>query len=273
MKGSNMKKALILIGALTLAAAAQAQWIVYDPAVHTQQILDQAQNVAKYIEMIDNQIQQINTLTSQLQQLQQYNTAFGNPAALLNITGANQLASDLNRAVVGQPLVTIQMGSQGSEAMTFNGNGLYHNIGQTFQTPSGNEIQRQEDIYRENAAAQNATQNYTDVVSDATQRRLTLRANISATIQQLQNATTASEVQKLSGVLVGLDADLADTDKEIDQAANQALVQDAENRNDKDKQSKARLEEQQAEFSEAMQNYGQTFQPITAPPIFPVNNQ
>lgn len=273
MKGSHMKKILVLIGALTLAAAAQAQLVVYDPAVHTQEILDEAQNIAKYVEMINNQIQQINTLTSQLQQLQQYNAAFGNPAVLVNITGANQLTSDLNQAVVGHSLVTIQTDSQGSEAMTFNGNGLYHTIGQTFQTPSGNEIQRQEDIYRENAAIQNAAVNYTNVFNDATQRRLSLRASISATIQKLQNATTASEVQKLSGVLVGLDADLADTDKEIDQAANLALVQDAENRNDKDTQSKARLEEQQAEFSEAMQNFGQTFQPITAPPIFPESNQ
>jgi hypothetical protein len=158
------------------------------------------------------------------------------------------------------------LGEQGDDAMTFDANGLYHNIGTTFQTPSGNSIQREDDIYRENAAIQTATQNFTNVVSDVTQRRLALRADIAATIQQLQNATTASEVQKLTGVLVGQEADLADTDKEIDQAASLTTVQDAENRNDEDKQAKARLEEQQAEFSEAITNYGAVFKPASEAP-------
>jgi hypothetical protein len=46
-------------------------------------------------------------------------------------------------------------------------------------------------------------------------------------------------------------------------------VQEAENRNDTEKQLKARGEEQKAEFSETLRNYRQTFQPMTAPPIFP----
>ena len=263
-------KRISLIACLVLAATcAQAQYIVYDPTMNVQQIIDEAESLAKYVQMINNQVQQIQQLTAQVQQLQKYNTAFGNPAALLNITGANQLIGDLNKAVTGESLVTIQVDSQGTAAMTFTGNGLYHSIGRTFQTPSGNEIQRQENIYRENAAIQNSTLNYTNVLNDATQRRLSLRADMSSTVQKLQSATTASEVQKLTGVLIGLDADLADTDKEMDQAASLALVQDAENRSDKDKQDKARLEEQQAEFSEAQTNYSATFRPVAEAPTFP----
>jgi hypothetical protein len=257
-----MKNLIAAALAAFIGVSAHAQYIVYDPTMNIEQITEQAENIAKYIQMIDNQIEQINTLDAQLQ-------AFGNPATLLNITGANQLASDLNKAVAGQSLGTIQTDSQGTEAMTFDANGLYHNIGTTFQTPSGNEVQREEDIYREDAAVQNATENYTNVFNDATQRRLLLRTQIAATIQQLQSATTASEVQKLTGVLIAQDADLADTDKEIDQAASLALVQDAENRNDEDKQNKARLEEQQSEFSEALTNYGTAFQPDAEAPNFP----
>lgn len=265
-----MKKLIaIAIGSFIFATVTRAQWVVYDSVSNVQQILDEVENLAEYGEMIDNEVQQIQQLTAQLQQLQNYNTAFGNPASLLNITGASQLASDLNKAVVGQSLGTIQTDSQGVEAMTFDANGLYHNIGTTFQTPSGNAVQREDDIYRENAAIQNATENYTNVVSDATQRRLQLRTDIATTIQKLQSATTASEVQKLTGVLIGQEADLADTDKEIDQAANTALIQDAENRNDADKQNKARLEEQQTEFSEALTNYGAAFQPAAEAPNFP----
>jgi hypothetical protein len=88
---------LLTLASFFAAANAHAQWVVYDPTVHTQQIVDQAQNIAKYVEMINNQIEQINTLTSQLQELEKYNEAFGNPARLLDIAGVNGLVRDLRR--------------------------------------------------------------------------------------------------------------------------------------------------------------------------------
>lgn len=264
-----MKIAITLTFALSLAFTARAQMVVYDPVVNVEQIVSEAENIAEYVDMVDNQVQQISQLGNQLQQLEKYNTAFGNPASLVNISGANQLVADLKQPEVGQPLETVQTSSQGAEAMTFSGNGIYHDIGQTFQTPSGNEVQRQPDIYRENAALENATQNYTNVYDTATQHRQELRADIAATTEKLQNATTASEVQKLTGVLIGQSADLADTDRQVDQAANLTLVQAAENSDDEDKQGKARLEEQQSEFSEALVKYKAAFQPVVEPSSFP----
>ena len=51
-----MKKfsALILV-IIGVATSARAQWVVYDPTLHTQSILNTAQEIAKYIEMINNQ--------------------------------------------------------------------------------------------------------------------------------------------------------------------------------------------------------------------------
>ena len=265
-----MKKIIaIALGSLVLSTTSHAQLVVYDPMSNITQILNEVENLAEYAEMIDNEVQQIDQLSSQLQQLQQYNTAFGNPASLQIIVGANPLIRDLNASVAGQSMIAIQGNSQGTQAMRFDANGVYLGIGATFQTPSGSQVQRESDIYRENAALEDSTLNYTNVYNNATQRRITLRQQIASTTQQLQSATTASEVQKLTGVLIGLDADLVDTDKEVDQAASLTLVQDAENRDDQDKQSKARVEEQQSEFSEALTNYGTVFQPDTEAPNFP----
>ena len=133
--------------------------------------------------------------------------------------------------------------------------------------PIGKPGAAQNDIYRENAALEDSTLNYTNVYNDATQRRITLRQQIASTVKQLQSASTASEVQKLTGVLIGLDADLADTDEEVGQAASLTLVQDAENRDDQDKQNKARLEEQQSEFSEALTNDHRPSKPEQKPRI------
>ncbi len=264
-----MKTITILIISGLLATAARAQWVVYDPAVHTQQILDQAQNIVKYVEMIENQIQQINTLTEQLGQLQKYNEAFGNPATLLHITGVNGLVQDLERTELGQTIEQVQKIAQGVDAATYDAGGLYHNIGKTFRTPSGEQVEREEKIYRDNAAIQRATQNYTNVFDNVRDRRRTLKDEIASTTEALQSASTASEAQKLTGVLIGLNAELAATDKEIDHAVSLAVVQQAENGNDREKQIKARTEEQKAEFTESLRSYRRTFQPVTDPAIFP----
>ena len=51
-----MKKLIAIIAvALPLAFSARAQWIVYDPTMNAQQIINEAQSIAKYVQMINNQ--------------------------------------------------------------------------------------------------------------------------------------------------------------------------------------------------------------------------
>ena len=265
-------KASFAIAGLLAALPVRAQWTVYDPTMNVQQIINQAENIAKYVEMVDNQVEQIQQLTAQLQQLQQYNKAFGDPSVVVNVTGANALVQDLQQPVVGRSITTLERGSDGVEALTYNGNGLYFQIGTTFTTPSGSQIQRNTNYYRPYEGVNKTTENYTNVTAFALQRRQTLKASIASTTEALQAATTASEVQKLTGVLIGQSAALAATDKEIDQAGILSLVQDIENRNDIKKQATARSEEQKAEMVEAFGNYRENFPLITHPPLFQEGN-
>jgi len=264
-----MKTKLLIAAAAFWSICANAQWVVYDPTVHTQQILNQAQDIAKYVEMINNQVQQIQRLTSQLEELQQYNKAFGDPSQILNITGVTGLVGDLRKTPVGKTIGDLERIADGVEALTYDANGLYQKIGKTFNTPSGKEVERAVADYKVFEAVNKTTENYTNVTADVLQRRKALKDEIAGTTQKLQSATTASEVQKLSGVLVGLNSALTATDKELDQALALSLVQDIENRNDLEKQAKARREEQQAEMLEAFGNYRKTFNLNTAPPLFP----
>ena len=94
----------------------------------------------------------------------------------------------------------------------------------------------------------NTASNYVTVADNAAQRRATIKDQIAQTTQQLQNATTDAEVQKLHGVLTSLNGDLASTDDEVNQAASSAMVQDIQNRNDQQKQIQALTEQQNAEF-------------------------
>jgi hypothetical protein len=264
-----MKK-IITLTLLSVAAVLpmRAQWVVYDPTVHMQQIMDTAQDIAKYVEMINNQVQQIQTLTDQLNEFKHYEDLFGDPKKVVVAT-VTPLVNDLRGTEVGQSLNAIMSTANGAEALVYNAGGLYHSIGETFQTPKGATVARNSDQFRQFAAINDATANYKTVSTNSASRRVELKGQIAQTIDALRNASTDAEVQKLSAVLAGLSADLHSTEQETSEALATALVQDMENRNDAHKQELALKQEQNAAFSEAMNNYNQTFHLLDAPTTFP----
>ena len=264
-----MKKVIALtLVTLGVAASARAQWIVFDPTSNIQQIIDTAQEIAKYVTMIENQVQQIQTLTDQLNEFKNYENLFGNPSKVLLPT-VQPLVNDLTKTELGQTLTTLEGAVNAGQAMVYNGDGLFNSIGTTFTTPDGQRITRQQASYLPVAAVQKTTDNYLSVSTDAASRRVALKQEIAATTDQLKAATTDAEVQKLTGVLIGLSSALNNTDYEINQATTSALVQDIANRNDAQRQVEAKKEQQHAEFTEAMQKYGQTFRLMNAPTAFP----
>jgi len=76
-----------------------------------------AEDIAKTVQMINNQVQQINTLTQQLQQIQSYVKAFGDPSKLVQITGADSLVSSLKSSGVGQTIGQLQQAASGVAAL------------------------------------------------------------------------------------------------------------------------------------------------------------
>jgi hypothetical protein len=265
-----MKKLITIIAsAALLGITGRAQWIVYDPTMNVQQILNEARNMAQYVQMVDNQVQQITQLSAQLQQLEQYNQAFGNPAQILNVIGTSAATTDLTQTPLGLTISAVEQSANGTAALTYDAKGLYNEIGASFTTPSGNSVQRNTAEYKPNEAINNATANYSTVTQDVLQRRQALKDAIAQTTEALQSATTASEVQKLTGVLIGQQAALAATDKEVDQAVDVSMEQDIENRNDQQKQATAEQEEQKAEMIESLNNFRTSFQLNTQPPQFP----
>src|SRR6266481_5830444 len=194
---------------LVVASLANAQVVVIDPTAIAHNQANHVVDLAKYVEMVNNQIRQINTMTQELQQVTAYVKAFGDPSKLLNIVGANQLIGSLQQNGVGQTLTQLQRSANGLQALQYNGNGLYQSLGQTFTTPSGAQVPRLEDLYRKYGAIQDDSRNFQGVTTDVLARRKTLRDEIAATTQKLQASTTDAETQKLNGVLTGYNAELA----------------------------------------------------------------
>ena len=264
-----MKKIIITaLIALPLAFSARAQWVVYDPTSNIQQILDEAENMAEYVSMIDNQVQQITTLGNQLSEFKNYESLFGNPSQVV-LSMVAPLNADLQSLEPGKNLENLVSSADGNYALTYNDSGIYATVGVSFQTPRGQTVQRPADQYKQYAAINDTANNYVTVADNAAQRRATIKNQIAQTTQQLQNATTDAEVQKLHGILTSLNGDLASTDDEVNQAASSAVVQDIQNRNDQQKQIQALTEQQNAEFTEAVSNYTAKFQLLNQPVQFP----
>lgn len=263
-----MKLVLALTALVSTAPILSAQFVVTNPISDVLSETLHLEEVANQLEMINNQVQQIQTLTAQLQQVQAYVKAFGDPEQLLQITGADQLIGSLQQSGVGQTIGELQHMASGVEALSYDANGLYQSLGTTFTTPGGVELPRAEELYRKYGAIQQGSQNFQVVTDDVLSRRESLRQQIAATTQQLQASTTDAETQKLTGVLVGYNAELQAVDREIDQAAAQLTAQDIENRNDRERQEQARREERQAQMQEGTRRFGDAFQLDTSAPTF-----
>jgi hypothetical protein len=264
-----MKFIVSITTLLVAASLANAQVVVIDPTAIAHNQANHVVDLAKYVEMVNNQIKQITTMTQELQQVTAYVKAFGDPSSLLNIVGANQLIGSLHQTGVGQTLTQLQRSANGLQALQYSGNGLYQSLGQTFTTPHGTQVPRLEDLYRKYGAIQDDSRNFQSVTTDVLARRKTLRDQIAATTQKLQASTTDAETQKLHGVLTGYNAELGTVDREIDHAAAEVITQDAENRADRERQEQARREERQAQMEESLQQYGEVFRLETTPPSFP----
>jgi len=264
-----MKKIIALTAiASALVFPARAQWVVYDPTVNIEQILDEAENLAEFAQMIDNEVTQIETLGDQLSEFKNYESLFGNPSQVA-LSMVPALNSDLQSLEPGLNLENLVSSADGNYALTYNDNGIYSTVGVSFQTPRGQTVQRPADQYKKYAAINDTANNYVSVADDAAKRRAAIKSQIAQTIQQLQGASTDAQVQKLHAVLTSLNGDLASTDDELSQAADSALVQDIQNRNDRQKQIQALTEQQNAEFEEATSNYMATFQLLDQPVAFP----
>ena len=117
--------ALVTVG---VTVSARAQWIVFDSTVNVQSILSTAQEVAKFVEMINNQVQQIQTLTDQLNEFKHYEDLFGDPRRVV-LTTVQPLVNDLRKTELGETLTALEGAVDAGEAMLYDANGLFTSIG------------------------------------------------------------------------------------------------------------------------------------------------
>lgn len=226
----------LLVTVLTTASAS-AQFVVQDPFVLAQKLIEMARQ--------------------------------GDPAAIQRLAGFDQLSQSLVGIGAGLSLKALQEASAGLNAFDYTGNGLYRPILDRVVTPAGIVVPRSEPDYRKFDAVAMTTLNFKEVQKNVEGRASELRRQVRDTITQVLGATTRAEVQKLQALLASQGAQLASLERERDAALARVLVQDVENRNDQQRQQQARIEERAAAFQSAQSRLGRFLSPGSAPLTIP----
>ena len=252
-----MKPSKLTACFLTLAATsfqASAQWVVVDPRMIAQDAMNQAANLAKYVEMVNHQLTQIQHLSRQVSQLEVYNRAFGNPDALRSIAGSSTAMVSLRESGISLSLSSLVSQSDGKRALANTGNGLYQPVAALSR--SGIPVARDPDGYKRYNAVESTATNFTSVADDIRRRRGTSKTRLAETVARIQGASTASEVQKLQGILSAQAVELQSLDQELNAAAAQAVVQDIANRSNVQRDEQAQTESLAVDRHDALVKFG-----------------
>ncbi len=237
----------------TAVPRARAQYVVYDPKSDIARTLDHVEDLAKYVDMVSNQVQQIEKATQTLNQITAYVKIVGDPSQIVNVTGVTATVGELKSSGVGQTVSSLGRLADGSAALRDSGNGLYTSVSSV--TSSGVAIPRSTDLYRRYDAVGRNVANYQSVQSDTLARIQALRTAMKQTLNQLDNATTQTEIDKLHGVLVAQASAMNDLHAEQAAAAQQATVQRLENENNAQMKRQAAADEFATTFNDAADKF------------------
>lgn len=222
-------KTLLLIAALLCPLCLRAQIPVTDVASLLSNQLAHVENIAKWVDSINQLRTQIDHLRQQIDIQKDIRQWTGDPvqaggALLLDVLGAGDLVRDF-----GQTQEAIRQTVDSVQSLVNTSAGTYRAIASL--DIEGNPMQRDPMLYRRFSVL-DATRENTEVVAHETRaRERELQEEIALTLSEIKTAPTDAEVQKLSAKLNALNGQLAQVEntrqREVDAVTIQKLANDA----------------------------------------------
>ncbi|MBV8814626.1 MAG: hypothetical protein JO271_09055 [Verrucomicrobia bacterium] len=229
---------------LVSSSAVRATMIVYDPVQTVQNVVQQvidrlvqagqhAEDIAKYIKMMENQSQQIGQLTTMINQNVQQLERLGNPANYVNMLSLNVLGAEVQRTMngVGTTIVEFQQTANGVMALKNTANGLYQDLSQ-LKDQFGNSIQFRTNLFTKYGVVQNMYQSFQNEMAQANQALASLLQQKQQILQQLNTATSLIETEKLKSQLEAVEASISSATARLSMYSQKILVQNVANQND-----------------------------------------
>jgi septal ring factor EnvC (AmiA/AmiB activator) len=267
-----LKVLLVLIFIVSGSYRAHAMISVYD-AINTvenviQQVVDRvvqaaqhAEDMAKYVQMIENQTQQIAQMTTMISQNVQTLERLGNPQTYINMLSLNTILADIQRTMngVGTTVAGFQQTANGFMALKYTASGLYQDLSQ-LKDQFGNPIQFQSNNFTRFAMVQNMYQSFNTEMSQANQSLASLLQQKQQILQQLNSASSLIETEKLQSQLQEIEANINNATARLNMYAQKIMVQHAANQNDTARVQEAQREQWQQQAladDQAMQTAAQ----------------
>jgi septal ring factor EnvC (AmiA/AmiB activator) len=262
-------KKLLICGWLLVQFVAGAPiqaYVVHDP-IHTllnimQQCIGQAsqatyhvQDIAKYTEMINKQIEQINQLTTVINQNIDHLKRFGDPDSYINMLSLDNLLAEVEKTKqgLGRTIGDVSQTVNGLQAIKNNGAGLYNDLSQ-LSDKFGHPVQLQADNFKKFGAVQTLYEDYNRELNDTNRAIARLQTEKAETLQRLNAAGSLVEVQKLTAKLQGVQTSLDNLFARAHNSAVKVLVQEAANRNDEARRAEAAAEKRAQEAAAETQH-------------------
>jgi hypothetical protein len=235
---------LVLLAVFLMAGPVKATLVVFDPIATAQNVVQQvidrvvqaaqhAEDMAKYVQMIENQTQQIAQLTTMISQNVQQLERLGNPQTYINMLSLNTILADIQRTMngVGTTIAEFQQTANGIMALKNTANGLYQDLSQ-LKDQFGNPIQFQPNSFTKFGVVQNMYQSFSTEMTQANQALATLLQQKQQILQQLNGASSLIETEKLKSQLQAVEANISGATARLGVYSQKIMVQSAVNQND-----------------------------------------
>src|ERR1700758_817115 len=253
-----LKHLLVLILAMSGSYSARAGGIpVYDAIATAQNVIQQvvdrvvqaaqhAEDMAKYVQMIENQTQQIAQMTTMISQNVQTLERLGNPQTYINMLSLNTILADIQRTMngVGTTVAGFQQTANGFMALKYTANGLYQDLTQ-LKDQFGNPIQFQSNNFTRFAMVQNMYQSFNTEMTQANQALASLLQQKQQILQQLNSASSLIETEKLKSQLQATEANINNATARLNMYSQKIMVQHTANQNDIARAQEAQREQWQ----------------------------
>jgi putative ubiquitin-RnfH superfamily antitoxin RatB of RatAB toxin-antitoxin module len=241
---TNLRSLLVLTVVLISSGPVKATLVVFDPISTAQNVVQQvidrvvqaaqhAEDMAKYVQMIENQTQQIAQLTTMISQNVQQLERLGNPQTYINMLSLNTIVADIQRTMngVGTTIAEFQQTANGVMALKNTANGLYQDLSQ-LKDQFGNPIQFQPNMFTKFGVVQNMYQSFSTEMTQTNQALAILLQQKQQILQQLNGASSLIETEKLKSQLQAVEANISGATARLGVYSQKIMVQSAVNQND-----------------------------------------
>jgi uncharacterized phage infection (PIP) family protein YhgE len=263
---------LLILGLLVAVPQCGQAYTVHDP-IHTtlnilqqvigqtKQALQHAEIIAKYAQMLQNQAKQIEQLTTMINQNVESLRRLGDPNTYINMLGLNDLFNEITKikSGVGTTVAQFQQTANGALALKNTVNGLYRDLS-SVPDRFGQQIKYNAESFRPYAAVQDMYQTYNSELEQGNQSLANLQQQMQDALQQLNQAGSLIEVEKLKGKLTAIQTSIDNVLDRVSVSAQKVLVQAAANQNDEARRQEAarqQIEQEMREETQELQQRGQ----------------